>query len=72
MGYPLQYFLYFPSGSDSREFTCNAEDMGSIPGLGRSSGGGDGNPGNFAWKIPMERGAWWATVHGITESQLSN
>ena len=34
----------FPSGSDGKESTCNVEDLGSIPGLGRSPGGGHGNP----------------------------
>ena len=34
----------FPGGSDSKEFTCNAEDLGSVPGLGRSPGGGHSNP----------------------------
>ena len=37
-------FKGFPGGSDSKESTCNVRDMGSIPGLGRSSGGGHGNP----------------------------
>ena len=37
-------FLGFPGGSGSKESTCNAGDLGSIPGLGRSSGGGHGNP----------------------------
>jgi len=36
--------LGFPGGSDSRESTCHAGDLGSIPGLGRSPGGGHGNP----------------------------
>ena len=43
-----------------------------IPGLGRSLGGGNGNPFQYsAWKIP-DRGAWWATVHGVAkESDLA-
>ena len=41
----------------------------SIPGLGRSSGEGIGYPLQyFAWRIPMDRGAWWPTVHGFAES----
>ena len=41
-------------------------DMGSIPGLGRSPGGGNGNPLQFSYlKNPMDRGAWQATVHGV-------
>ena len=50
---------------------ANAEgirDMGSIHGLGRSSGGGDGNPLQYSClENPMDRGARWATVHGVTE-----
>ena len=38
------YLLGFPGGSDGKEFTCNAGDLGSIPGLGRSPGEGHGNP----------------------------
>ena len=52
---------------------ANAGDiskMGSIPGLGRSPGGGNGNPPQYSClEKPMGRGAWWATVHGITKSQ---
>ena len=45
-------------------------DMGSIPGLGRSPGGGNGNPLQFSCLgNPMDRGAWQATVHGPTKSQ---
>ena len=45
-------------------------DEGSIPGLGRSSEGGHGNPLQyFCLESPMGRGAWWATVHGVTKSQ---
>ena len=45
-------------------------DMGLIPGLGRSSGGGHGNPLQyFCLENPMDREAWWATVHRITKSQ---
>ena len=40
----IPVFMGFPGGSDGRESTCNAGDLGSIPGLGRSSGGGQGNP----------------------------
>ena len=50
-------------------------DTGSIPGLGRSSGGGNGNPFQYpCLENPMDRGAWQATVHGVAKSQrgLSN
>ena len=47
----------------------NAGDMGLISGLGGSPGEGNGNP--FQWSClgnPMDRGAWWATVHGVAKS----
>ena len=60
----------FPRGSDSKESACNAGDQGSIPGLGRSPGGGHGNPLQYSClENPMDRGAWWATVHRVTRSQ---
>ena len=47
----------------------DARDMGSIPGSGRSAGGGNGNPLQyFCLENPMDRGAWWATVHGVAKS----
>ena len=58
-----------------KEPACNAGDLGSIPGLGRSPGEGNGNPLLYSClENPMDRGAWQATVHGITKSQtwLSN
>ena len=107
--------LGFPDGSAGKESTCNVEDLGLIPGLGRSAGVGKGYPLQYtwaslmaqmvknlpatwetwvrtlgwknllekgmathssilAWRIPMDRGAWWATVHGLAKSwiQLSN
>ena len=49
---------------------ANAEDAGSIPGTGRSPGEGNGNPFQYSClENPMDGGAWWATVHGVTESQ---
>ena len=43
--------------------------LGSIPELGRSPGGGHGNLASIlAWRIPMDRGAWWAAVHGVAKS----
>ena len=59
----------FPSGSDSEESACNAGDPGSIPGLGRFLGEGNGNPLQYSClENPMDREAWWATVHGVTKS----
>ena len=68
-------FMGFPGGSDGKESACNAGDPGSIPVLGRSLGEGNGYPLQYSWlKNPMDIGAWWAAVHGITTSwtQLSN
>ena len=68
-------FSGFPCGSAGKESTCNAGDLGSIPGLGRSPGEGKGNPLQYSWlENPMDGGAWWATVHRVTKSQtrLSN
>ena len=62
--------LGFPGGSDARESACNAGHLGSIPGLGRSPGGGHGNPLQYSClRIPMFRGAWPAIVHGVAKSQ---
>ena len=56
----------FPGGSDSKESVCNAGDLGLIPGSGRSLGEGNSNPLQDSYmKNPMNREAWWATVHGI-------
>ena len=57
----------FPGGSDSKESACNSGDPGSIPGSGRSFGGGNGNPFQYSFlDNPMDRGARWAAVHGVT------
>ena len=59
---PTPVFLGFPGGSDSKESTCNVGALGSIPGLGRSPGGGHGNPLQYSCRAnPMDRGAWQAT-----------
>ena len=59
----------FPGGSDSKESTCNARDLDSIPGLGRSPGAGHGNPLQCSClENSMVRGAWQATVHGLAKS----
>ena len=60
----------FPGGSDGKESACNARDLGSIPGVGRSPGGEHGNPLQYSClENSMDKGAWWATVHGVTRSQ---
>ena len=59
----------FPGGSDCKESACNAGDLSSISGLGRSAGEGNGNPLRYSGlENPMDRGAWQATVHEIAES----
>ena len=60
----------FPGGSDGEESACNAEDLGSIPGLGRSSGEGNGNAlQDSCLENFMDRGGWQAIVHGVTKNQ---
>ena len=53
-----------------KESACQAGDLVSIPALGRSPGGEHGNPLQYSClEKPMDRGAWWATVHGVTKSR---
>ena len=57
-----------PCSSDYKESACNAGDPSSIPGSGRYPGEGHGNPLQYSCQEnSMDRGAWWATVHGVTE-----
>ena len=59
--------IRFPHSSVGRSSACNAEDPGSIPGSGRSPEERNGNPLQYSClENPMDRGAWWATVHGVT------
>ena len=61
-----------PGGSVGKESACNAGDLGSVPGSGRSPGGGQGNPLQCSClENPMDRGGWRATVHGVAESQTT-
>ena len=60
----------FPGGSAGKESTCNAGDMGLIPGLGRSPREENGNPLQYyCLENSINREAWWATVHGVAKSQ---
>ena len=60
----------FPGGLDDKASICNAGDPGLIPGLGRSPGEGNGNPPQYSClENPMDRGAWQATVLGVTKSR---
>ena len=62
--------LSFPGSSDGKVSACNAGDPGSIPGLGRSPGVGNGNPLQYSsLENPTDGGAWQATVHGVAKSQ---
>ena len=62
----------FPRWLSGKESACNAKpagDTGSIPESGRSLGEGNGNPPQYVCLgNPMDKGAWWATVHGITHT----
>ena len=67
--------IWCASRSDNKASACNAGDLGSIPGFGRSPGEGNGNQLQYSClENSMDRGAWQATVHGIVKSrtQLSN
>ena len=83
MQYPLEFLLCrhrfdviiflilgFPGGSEGSASACDTEGPGSIPGLGRPPGEGNGNPLQYSClENPMDRGAWWATVHGVAKSR---
>ena len=64
------FHMCFPGGSYGKVSACNEGDPGSIPGLGRSPGEGNGNPLQYSClENPMDGGAWWATVNGVAKSQ---
>ena len=55
----MMFYMVFPGGSDGKESACNAGNLGSILGLGRSPGGGHGNALQYSClENPMDRGAW--------------
>ena len=65
-----KFKMAFPGGSDSKASAYNAGDPGLIPGSGRYPGEGNGNSLQYSClENPMDRGAWLATVHGITKSR---
>ena len=79
--YPLFFFIFlevwlgpftlisFPDTSDGKESACNVGDQGSIPGLGKPLGEGNGNSLQYVClENPMDRGAWWAIVFRVTKS----
>ena len=60
---------YFPGGSDGKESACNAGDLSSVP--GREDPLDEGMTAHssvLAWRIPMNRAAWWPIVHEVTKS----
>ena len=60
----------FSGDSDGKESACRAGDLRLIPGSGRSPGEGNGNPSQYSCLgNPMDRGVWWATVHGVTKNR---
>ena len=61
----------FSGGTVVKNLPFNAGDAGSIPELGRSAGAGNGNPLQYSClENPLDRGAWWASVHGVTKNQI--
>ena len=72
MSYMGHIYMGFPGGSDSKEYPCNAGDLGLIAALGRSPLEGNGNPLQYSClENPTDRGAWWATAHGVAESDMT-
>ena len=68
---PTPIFLGFSGGSDGKESACNTGDLSLIPGLGRSPGGGNGNPFQYSClENSVDRGAWRAAVRGVMKSQI--
>ena len=62
----------FPGGSEVKASACNAGDLGSIPGSGRSPREGNGNPLQYSClENPMDGGAWWAIVLRVAESDTT-
>ena len=62
--------LGFPGGSEVKASASSAGNPGSFPGSGRSPGEGSGNPLQYSClENPMEGGAWWTAVHGVTKSR---
>ena len=63
-------FMGFPGGSVVKNLPANAGDEGSIPGLRRSPGEGNGNPLQYSCLgNPLDGGTWWVTVQGVTKGQ---
>ena len=70
--YTYIYIYDFPGGSEGKESSCNAGDRGSILGWEDPLQNGIATHSSILdWRIPMDRGAWWATIHGIAESDTT-
>ena len=68
----IKFSSGFPGGSEGTGSACNVGDPGSILGLGRSPGEGNAYPLQYSClEDSMNRRAWWATVHGVTESDMT-
>ena len=68
--FELQLFGAFLGDSDGKESACSAGDRGSVLGLGRSPGEGNGNPLQYSClENPMDRGAWRAIAHRVAKNQ---
>ena len=66
---PIPVFLGFPCCSADKESAWNVGDLGLVPGLGRSPGRGHGKPLQYSClENPIDRGIWWTTFHGVTNS----
>ena len=64
------HIFFIPGGSVGKELACNAGHMGLICRSGRAPGEGNDNPFQYSYlENCMDRGAWWATVHGVAKSQ---
>ena len=65
----MYIYMDIPGGSVVQNLPANVGDTGSIPGSGRFPGEGNGNPLQYSsLENPMDRGAWWAIVHGVSKS----
>ena len=73
MKIPVECSFALNGGTSGKEASCNAgdaRDAGSVPGLEICPGIGNGTPLQYSWlENPMDKGAWWATVHGVVKSQ---
>ena len=68
-GFRLKSHSGIPHSSVGKESACSPEDLGSIPGSGRSPGEGNGNPLHYpCLENPIDRGAWQAAPHGVEKS----